>query len=166
MIRKAYPSEIDDILAITKACAVKMVSEGIYQWNEFYPNKTAFKKDVEREELYAIILNNAVIGCVVITPIKDAEYDSIKWLTEDSSNYYIHRLAIHPNYQNQGFAKHVMDFAETFVAMNGGKSVRLDTFSKNLRNQRFYEARGYKRLGEIYFPKQSDSPFYCYELVI
>ena len=34
---------------------------------------------------------------------------------------------------------------------------------KNIKNQKFYEIRGFKRLGNIYFPKQSEFPFYCYE---
>ena len=45
-------------------------------------------------------------------------------------------------------------------------SVRLDTFSKNLKNQKFYERRGYVKLESIYYPLQSDSPFYCYELLL
>ena len=59
-----------------------------------------------------------------------------------------------------------MDFAENYAITNRAASIRLDTFSKNLGNQMFYETRGYKRLGNIYFPKQSEHPFYCYELVL
>jgi ribosomal protein S18 acetylase RimI-like enzyme len=58
-----------------------------------------------------------------------------------------------------------MDYAEAFAKAKKAPSVRLDTFSQNHQNQRFYEARGYQRLGSIYFPKQSEHPFYCYELV-
>ncbi|NJX17164.1 GNAT family N-acetyltransferase, partial [Tamlana crocina] len=65
-----------------------------------------------------------------------------------------------------GNGRKLMDFAEAFAKEHGYVSVRLDTFSKNERNQRFYEARGYKRLGNIYFPKQSEHPFYCYEKVL
>jgi ribosomal protein S18 acetylase RimI-like enzyme len=56
-----------------------------------------------------------------------------------------------------------MDFAEQFAIDNKYTSIRLDTFSKNSRNKNFYEIRGFKRLGEIHFPKQSEFPFYCYE---
>jgi len=37
---------------------------------------------------------------------------------------------------------------------------------KTSGNQKFYELRGYKKLGSIYFPKQSEHPFYCYEFVL
>jgi ribosomal protein S18 acetylase RimI-like enzyme len=164
MIRKAKPSEIDEILIITRACAAKMIDEGIYQWNEHYPHRKAFETDVVRGELFVITSEETIQGCIVISTLKDEEYKNVCWLTEDGHNYYIHRLAIHPVFQGKGLAKRLMDFAETYVRENKGLSVRLDTFSKNLRNQRFYELRGYTRLEEIYFLKQSEHPFYCYEL--
>ncbi len=49
---------------------------------------------------------------------------------------------------------------------NNYLSIRLDTFSKNIRNQKFYELHGYNKLGDIYFPDQSENPFYSYELVL
>ena len=73
---------------------------------------------------------------------------------------------MHPNYQGLGYAQQLMAFAETYAIENKFSSIRLDTFSQNKRNQKFYELRGYKRLGTIFFPKQSEDPFYCYELVL
>ncbi|TDI76626.1 MAG: GNAT family N-acetyltransferase [Bacteroidetes bacterium] len=166
MIRLAKLSEIEEIIKITKACAAKMTSENIYQWNEHYPNPNAFLKDIKRDELYVLIIDDKMIGCITISSEKDPEYNKINWLTEDALQYYIHRLAIHPAFQHQGYAKIVMDFAEDLGRQNHAVSIRLDTFSANKRNQRFYEARGYQRLGDIYFPKQSDLCFYCYELIL
>ena len=45
MIRRAKISEIPDILTITQACAKKMQENGIFQWNEHYPNPEAFQQD-------------------------------------------------------------------------------------------------------------------------
>ena len=59
-----------------------------------------------------------------------------------------------------------MQFAESYARNNNFNSVRLDTFSQNAKNLSFYEKRGYKRLGEIYFERQSDHPFFCYELLL
>lgn len=164
MIRKATVLDLNSIMQITKACAKHMINQQIYQWNEHYPNRNAFKNDVQRGELYVYMQNNICMGCIVITTIKDVEYVPIEWLTKDK-NIYIHRLAVHPKYQGKGIAQQMMTFAENFAKINGYFSVRLDTFSQNKRNQKFYETRGYKRLGNIYFPKQSKHPFYCYELV-
>jgi len=59
-----------------------------------------------------------------------------------------------------------MHWAETYAKDKGYQSVRLDTFSQNKRNQKFYETRGYQKLGDIFFPKQSEHPFHCYELLL
>ncbi len=166
MIRKGKQSEIAKIITITRACATKMVSENIFQWNEHYPNETAFEIDAERGEFYVMLEGDHIVGCITISTKKDEEYEAIDWLTPDGLNYYIHRVAIHPDFQHQGRAKQLMDFAETMARSNKALSLRLDTFSENFRNQKFYEARGYRRLGNVYFPKQTDYPFYCYEFVL
>jgi len=163
MIRKGKLSEIAKIITITKACAAKMISENIFQWNEHYPNVAAFEKDVTRDELYVMVENGAIVGCITVSTEKDDEYNAIDWIAPDGLNYYIHRVAIHPEFQHQGRAKQLMDFAEDMARTNNVLSLRLDTFSKNLRNQKFYEARGYQHLGNVYFPRQTASPFYCYE---
>jgi ribosomal protein S18 acetylase RimI-like enzyme len=59
-----------------------------------------------------------------------------------------------------------MDFAEDYAKKNQYRSLRLDTFSKNPRNLRFYKARGYTKLGDVYFVKQSKDPFHSFEKVI
>ena len=46
MIRLAKILEIPDILIITQTCAKNMIDHGIYQWNEYYPSKEAFEKDI------------------------------------------------------------------------------------------------------------------------
>ncbi len=166
MIRKATSLDIDAILEITKACAKHMICNNIYQWNEHYPNKITFEEDVNRNELYVLENNNGIIGCMVISTLMDEEYLDVSWLTPNKNNIYIHRLAIHPNHQTKGYAIELMDFAETFAIKNTYSSIRLDTFSVNERNQKFYELRNYKRLGNIFFPKQSEYPFYCYELIL
>ena len=164
MIRKALLKEIPTLMKLTRACAKKMKAEGIFQWNEHYPNEEAFIKDLERDELYVLISEKPIVGCITISTLKDEEYEAVKWLTPDANNIYIHRLAIHPKFQHRGFAKQLMDYAEDVAHKKNSASIRLDTFSKNVRNQKFYEARGYTKLDNIYFPKQSEFPFYCYEL--
>ena len=165
MIEHAKISEIPEILRLTRACAQTMIANGIYQWNEHYPSKGAFENDIKREELYVLKENNLIIGTIVISNFMDEEYAPIEWLTPNENNYYVHRLSVHPERQGKGYARQLMDYAEAFAKAKKATSIRLDTFSKNQRNQRFYEARGYQRLGNIFFPKQSEHPFYCYELV-
>lgn len=166
MIRKGKIEDIKAIMNLTKACAKTMIANGIYQWNEHYPNVSAFVNDIERHELFVLEIDSEINGTIVISTFMDEEYLPIKWLTKNENNIYIHRLAIHPSMQGKGYAQQLMDFAEQYAIDNNYRSIRLDTFSRNKRNQKFYELRGYNKLGDIYFPKQSKYPFHCYELVL
>ena len=166
MIVPAKNSEIPEILSLTRACAQEMISRIIFQWNEHYPTAIAFEQDIARGELFVLKENDRIIGTIVLSTLMDDEYLDIKWLTPSLNNLYIHRLAVHPDLQGQGNARKLMDYAYAFAKAHSAPSIRLDTFSQNKRNQKFYEARGYEKLGSIYFPKQSKHPFYCYERVI
>ena len=166
MIRAGNISDIDSILNITKSCATHMIQNGIYQWNEHYPDKSSFVNDAENNELYVYIENEKVIACISLCNEMDEVYIPVTWKTKNQNNLYIHRLAVNPDFQKKGVGRDLMNFAENFARKKEYKSIRLDTFSKNKRNLKFYESRGYHRLESIYFPKQSEFPFYCYELII
>ncbi len=165
MVQQAKISEIPDILAITDSCRRHMDAQGIFQWTDDYPSKAQFEIDIARKELYTLKLDNQLVGCIVLSTLMDKEYKEVTWLTPNDNNIYVHRLAIDPTHKGKGYAQELMDFGENYALTNGYASVRLDTFSQNERNQRFYEQRGYQKLQNIYFPKQSEYPFYCYELV-
>ena len=165
-IRKAKTEDIETILSIISACTKDLISKEIFQWSQEYPNKEAFENDLAYNWLYIITENKKTIGSISITPHMDKEYSSVKWLSKTSNNLYIHRLAVDPKMQGKGCAQKLMDFAENYGRQNNYESIRLDTFSKNTRNQKFYEQRGYIKLENVYFPSQSQDPFYCYELIL
>ena len=166
-IRKANINDLDRVLKITKSCAKAMESKKIFQWNDGYPSLSAFENDINNNWLYVNIKGEEIIGCICVSDFMDEEYDTVKWLTDNNNNnIYIHRLAVDPDYQGVGYAQKMMSFAEEFAKKNKYTSIRLDTFSKNMKNQKFYKQRGYKKLGEIFFPNQSMYPFYCYELLL
>ncbi len=165
-IEKVHILNLDAIFSLTKSCAKHLIENEIFQWNEYYPSKEVLKNDIELNQLWKLVENNLIIGIIALTEIEDVEYKSVKWLTENDTNLYIHRLAVHPNYQGKGYAQQLMNFAENYAKEHNYDSIRLDTFSKNIRNQQFYEKRNYIKLESIYFPKQSEHPFYCYEKVL
>ena len=165
-IRQAISKDLDDIKKIAEACAIDMANYSIFQWNEKYPSKEVFKNDIDSGSLYVLENNKQIIGCIMLTAFKDEVYKDVQWLTKDSKNLYLHRLAVDPCFQKNGNGKKLMDFAESFAVENNFISIRLDTFSLNQRNNKFYKSRGYTQLGNVFFPMQSDLPFHCYEKVL
>lgn len=166
VINKASEQDLEQLLSIVKSCGQNLIEQGIFQWNEEYPKKEDLLEDIELQELWKLEDGNKIVGLIVLTKIEDSAYQHVKWLTKNNNNLYIHRLAVHPNFQGKGYAQKLMDFAEKFARENGYNSIRLDTFSQNKRNQNFYEQRNYIKLESIYFPNQSAFPFYCYEKII
>ncbi|WP_456378699.1 GNAT family N-acetyltransferase [Lutibacter sp.] len=166
MISKASIVDLSELHALTKSCAKHMIKNGIFQWNEKYPSKEVLQKDIELQQIWKLQVDSTIIGSIVLTETEDKEYKSVQWLTKNHKNLYIHRLAVHPKFQRKGYAQKLMNFAENYAKEYNFKSIRLDTFSQNKRNQLFYEKRDYTKLEVIYFPNQSEQPFYCYEKVI
>lgn len=166
MIRPAKEMDVATILDITKACGAHLRAKNIFQWNSDYPDLNTLLRDVKRKELWVFEDKSVIKGCVVLSDFMDKEYENIPWTTLNEGAKYVHRLAVHPNWQRQGIAGSLMDFAEQLASNTGSTAVRLDTFSRNSGNQLFYEKRGYRACGSIYFPKQSAYPFYCYELIL
>jgi ribosomal protein S18 acetylase RimI-like enzyme len=165
-IELAKKSDLDSVMNMISACALDLISKNIFQWSEKYPSIDVFKNDIEKNALFVAKHKLKIIGCLALCSNKDLEYKNTKWLTEDNKNLYIHRLAVDPNFQKKGIGKSLMDFAEEYAKKNDFKSIRLDTFSKNKRNNKFYKSREYVKLGDVFFPMQSEYPFHCYEKII
>merc|ERR1712062_268712 len=157
---------VADVKRITEACAEDMISAGIEQWNKDYPSLEIITKDAQDGNLFGYETDGKIVGSVMFSMIKDHFYSNINWKTKDSNHIYVHRLAVHPHYQRQGIARQLMDFGENLGGEKGCCSVRLDTFSLNPRNNKFYKNREYLYCGDVYFDHKSNAPFYCFELIL
>ena len=167
MISIGSISELDEIIALTKACGKHLRDNGIDQWDENYPDRESIQKDIETSTLFTYKSNGEIVGIVVLNEYQDEEYAEIDWLTEDDSkNLVVHRLAVSPQHQGQGIARKLMDFTEDFAVKNKYESIRLDTFSQNPRNQQFYDKRGYTNLGSVFLKYKKEHPYFCYELLL
>lgn len=167
MIVAGASGDEQEIITMTKRCAADLISKGISQWDENYPDLNTIQTDIQRSELFKYVLEDTIVGIVVLNENQDPEYSELKWITsDDSRNLVVHRLAVHPEHQGKGIARQLMDFAEEKAKTDGYDSIRLDTFSQNKRNQKFYDNRGYVRTGEVYLSYRDDFPYIGYELIL
>lgn len=166
MIREAVVEDIPQIKKITEACAQYMIDQGIYQWNKNYPSLEVLTKDVKANNVYVYLVEQKIVGTVMFSMEMDDFYTEVNWLTPNFNQLYVHRLAVHPHYQKQGIARALMDFGEALAKEKKCLSIRLDTYSKNPRNNRFYQARQYQQVGQVFFSQKSEHPFYCYEKLL
>lgn len=167
MISLGKPFEVEAILELTRACGQHMRDNGIDQWDENYPDLPRLSNDIATGTLFAYRENEQVLGIVVLNETQDPEYGDIKWGTsENDRNLVVHRLAVSPDHQGKGIARKLMDFAENWAREQGYASIRLDTFSQNPRNQKFYTNRGYTDLGPVFLSYKKEHPYFCYELLL
>ncbi|MCH2231693.1 MAG: GNAT family N-acetyltransferase [Crocinitomicaceae bacterium] len=166
MIQLGRLSEVETIIKLTKACGRNLRENGIDQWDENYPDIESITNDIQTNTLFTYKMDGQIVGIVVLNEIQDEEYAEINWRTPiDSKNIVVHRLAVSPKHQRKGIARKMMDFAEKFALDNNYDSIRLDTFSQNPRNQKFYLSRGYQELGSVFLKYKKDYPYICYDIL-
>jgi len=134
----------------------------IFQWTDFYPSKEVIEKDLKDQTLFVLKNKQELIGAVTLNDHQDEEYQAINWKFNDRKVLVIHRLMVDPKFQNKGYAKQIMDFAETFARKNQYSSIRLDTYTQNKISFEFYKKRNYVLRGNVFFTGRKD-PFYCLE---
>jgi ribosomal protein S18 acetylase RimI-like enzyme len=161
-ISQVISSEIDIVMVLVKKAILKMEEEGIFQWDEIYPDKAIFLSDIVSNQLYGIKQNGSLAGIMTLNEDQYPAYQDIPW-TDNGRALVIHRLCISPDFQGQGLAKRLVQFAEKYARENHYSSIRLDAFTQNKKALGLYDSSHYQRRGVIKFRK---GEFYCYEKVL
>jgi len=158
--RAATRDDFDEIVALFAAAIKHMDTLGIPQWDEIYPSREVLFDDLARGELYVGLLGGAIACAFTLSPRCDPEYAYGDWQYPDLRFSVIHRLCVHPAFQNRRVAQRAMRFIESTFLCSGIQAVRLDAFSLNPYALRLYERLGYRKTGEVTFRK---GVFYLYE---
>jgi len=165
IVRKAYKSEIKDIMKMYKSCIKGMIRNGIDQWDSSYPNSEIITSDLLAGTYYVAEIKNEIIGGINIDQNQDKTYLSINWKDTSNSFLVVHRLAVKEEFWNKKIGKHLMLFTEKLAKTRGLKSIRLDTYSGNPKAMNFYKRLGYSELGSINL-KPNKNEYYCFEKII
>ncbi|WP_244905514.1 GNAT family N-acetyltransferase [Paenibacillus physcomitrellae] len=142
---------------------VRVMNEGgNEQWGEDYPTEDIIAGDLERGTMcIAATEDGQVLGMMVLDDNQDEQYANIDWQQKQGPNLIMHRLAVDPNAQGRGIASRLIAFAEQYAQDNGYKSVRLDTYAKNITAQGLYLKLGYEVRGKINYPaREADFPVF------
>lgn len=164
-IKVAKKSNIPNVMNLISECITDLESVGIYQWNKYYPTVEIIAEDVKNKSLHIIQNQNGCRGIISFDDKQEEQCKDVKWLSNKIPVLVVRRLAVHPKWQGHGIARQLMDYAERFAIENNYASIRLNVYSGNLRAINFYQRRGYKKTGRVYFPKRV-LPFYCYEKIL
>lgn len=164
MMRKATKRDVIKIMEIIAATVEEMKSYNNTQWDENYPQAENFSKDIEAGDLYVDELEGNIRGFVCVNYIEPSEYDDIEWQSSEKA-MIIHRMAVNPNFRNQGIGFSLLKFSEGLALENGVKYLKTDTYSINDKMNSLFRKFGFQLAGEMDFLGK-EKPFYCYDKIV
>lgn len=164
MIRKATTIDISKIMEIITATISEMKLYNNTQWDETYPQAVNFLKDIEEGSLYVNELDNEIRGFVCVNYVEPTEYNCISWQFLEKA-MVIHRMAVNPNFRNQGVGISLLKFSEELALKNGVSYLKTDTYSINDKMNFLFKKFGFRLAGEMEFLGK-EKPFYCYDKII
>lgn len=145
--RCAKENDIDAVCNLVSLAIGNMESRNIYQWDSLYPVRDDFMEDIEKGELFVGEAGNAIVVIYTLNKYCDKEYKNGAWKYADSDFRVIHRLCVHPDYQNHGIAQCTLHHIETELKKKHIDTIRLDVFTENPYALKLYENHGYEKTG-------------------
>lgn len=145
--RKGCASDLAEIDALVQAAILAMNAAGIEQWDEVYPTVDDFRRDCESGHLRVGEIRGRVAVVYVLNRLCDEEYHAADWQCCDGDWRVLHRLCVHPDFQNLGVGNQTMAHIEQEALNSGVRSLRLDVFTRNPYALRLYQKRGFRQAG-------------------
>lgn len=137
---------------------------------DIYPSKGFIKKSIEENEMVIEEIDNKIAGAMVMNSDVTIGYENIKWNIEAKKEELIvlHALGTSFEYQGQGIARKMVNYAMDFGRKNKKKVIRLDVLVCNIPAQKLYEASGFKYIDKVklYYEDTGLTDFLLYELVL
>jgi len=143
----AAMADIDQLIGI----AVRAFEKDLIKYGSMPPDieTTDWHATKVQEGLYYKILSDTkIIGALKLYQI-------------DDSHFRLGSIFIDPPYQNTGVGSHSIQFIEN--EFSHVKKWSLDTPFQNYDNQRFYENKGYKKIGETQITLPSEKLFILFD---
>jgi len=105
--------------------------------NNAFINKSTLRTQLNKGiDLYAMSLDNKLIGCIAIE--KSAK---------EIETFYIEKVSVVPEFRNQGFGVKLMDFATSNIKGLGGKSISIALIDSNTKLKKWYCSQGFIETG-------------------
>ncbi len=155
IIENASPKDKEEILALYN------IQKGreFCPWDEHYPTMNEVEFDLSRDSLFIIRDNGQIIAAASID--YDEQVEELEcWSKELMPGAEMSRLAVMPEYQNQGIARLLLKHGMTVLKERGYKSIHFLVNKHNIKAIKSYAAIEFNIVGEC---ELFDQPFICYE---
>lgn len=145
--RLAAPRDLDEVFSLVR-CAIRHMDElGIHQWDEVYPCREDLFEDISKGEMRVGCIDGRIAVIYVLNTDYDEEYETAAWAHPEQEWRVLHRLCVHPDFQNMGVARKTLEHMQKELIGMGITALRLDVFSENPYSQRLYAKAGFTQTG-------------------
>lgn len=142
----ATERDVDALVELRDRLARWMVERGIEQWRPGEFPRERMSRWVDGNEVFVHHRDGALAAAVVVL-WSDADL----WKADDATSGYLHLLMVDRRHRGQQIGEELLAWAEQHIAGHGRALARLDAVSQNRWLQAWYEARGYREVGERSF---------------
>lgn len=151
-LRTAAEKDLYRIFKMYEKAKEKLCAQGIFQWDEIYPDEKILSEDIKAGQMYVFDLGKDIAAALVLNGECDPLYDTARWRYVGPFSV-IHRLCVNPAYQSRGIGPEAVRAAERLALGRGIGIIRLDAFTENKASLHMYERLGYRKTGEVRFRK-------------
>ncbi len=149
VVQRASSSDQEIIITLLKEIAQWMKDNKINQWSYLLEggDDEEIKSAIEQNYTYKVLRDDLMIATFTLSP-KQSEWDEhIFGKDEAYDSMYLHRLAVHPQYMNQGVGKKILNWIPANLG-DGKKFIKLDCVADNVKLNQFYQDNGFEYIGE------------------
>ncbi|ALB45760.1 MULTISPECIES: GNAT family N-acetyltransferase [Clostridium] len=150
--RKAFETDINDIMNIIKQAQSYFKEQGINQWQNNYPNSETIRNDIANKHSYILLKDNNIVATAAVSFDGEKTYDSIyegEWIT-NSQYAVIHRIAVDNTYKGLGLSSKIIKNVEELCLSKGVHSIKIDTHEENISMQKLLKKNKFQYCGIIY----------------
>ncbi|MBR4502907.1 MAG: GNAT family N-acetyltransferase [Clostridia bacterium] len=153
MIRKASAADLDKVESIYdlihRAEEEGKASTGWIRGT--YPTRATAEAALERDDLFVLEENGAVLGAGIINHIQVDVYYSAPWQyeTPDERVCVLHTLVVSPKAARRGLGRQFASFYEAWARDHGCTELRIDTNARNLPARNMYRSLGYREIDVV-----------------
>lgn len=135
-----------------------------------YPSDVFLIRSLENRQLYMLKVNGNPAGAMVLNHESNDSYPTSCWQVKakDEEVLLIHALGILPEYQNQGYARKMVEEAIRIAGQKGMKAIRIDVLEGNEPAAALYRNMGFtwRDTARMYYEDTGWTNFHLFELLI
>jgi len=135
-IRPANETQLIEVLYLIRECAEQLALKGVKSWHNTHSDSSLISDDIKKKHIFLAYLRMVPIGTITVKACDNMKEAAL-----------IDRLAIFPYFQNRGYAKELIVFAEESARKNNFKKICATVPFDDKSLLKLFESNGFINMG-------------------